>query len=50
MRTLLEKAGFAEVRRASFNDSGDPMFAAVEDEGRFFDDGHPELAMQARKA
>lgn len=29
--------GFADIRRAAFNDSGDPAFRAVEDAGRFED-------------
>ena len=31
----LEAAGFTAVRRAQFGDSGDPAFAAVENEGRW---------------
>lgn len=34
---FLERAGFAEVRRAFFADSPDPAFSAVEDEGRWTD-------------
>ena len=49
LRTLLEQAGFIGIRRCSFHDSGDPMFDAVEDEGRFFDSGSPELAIEVRK-
>jgi hypothetical protein len=33
-RALCEQ-GFSDVRRCSFGDSGDPMFALVEDRGRF---------------
>lgn len=33
----LKSAGFREVRRAEFGDSGDPAFAAVEDAGRWED-------------
>lgn len=50
MGELLQQAGFVDVRRATFGDSGDPMFDIVEDKGRFFDSGDPELAMQAKKA
>lgn len=31
----LEKAGFTEIRKASFGDSSDPMFQEVEDKGRW---------------
>ena len=31
----LEAAGFTAIRRATFGDSGDPAFAAVENEGRW---------------
>ena len=37
LRTELEGAGFAGVRRASFGDSEEPMFAAVEERGRWAD-------------
>ena len=50
MRSLLEQAGFVDIKRCTFHDSGDAMFDAVEERGRFFDDGQPELAMQAKKA
>ena len=49
MGAVLGEAGFCGVRRCVFGDSGDPMFARVEDRGRFFHDGEPELAMQAMK-
>lgn len=35
MKLELEKAGFKNIRRASFNDSTEPKFKDVEDEGRF---------------
>lgn len=35
LRKELEMAGFENIRIAEFNDSGDPMFALVEDAGRF---------------
>jgi SAM-dependent methyltransferase len=41
----LENQGFQNIRRCSFNDSGDPMFARVEDRLRF--DG--ALAVEARR-
>jgi SAM-dependent methyltransferase len=47
LKALLEQAGFAEVRRCSFGDCSDPMFADVEDKGRFFDSGERELAIEA---
>jgi hypothetical protein len=31
----LQKAGFAEIRKASFGDSPDPMFREVEDKSRW---------------
>jgi hypothetical protein len=31
----LENAGFINIRRAAFGDSGDPMFELVEDQGRW---------------
>jgi hypothetical protein len=37
MRVELQRAGFRDIRSAMFADSGDPMFAAVEDEGRWKD-------------
>ena len=49
LKTLLEQAGFVDVRRCELGDSGDPKFASVEDHGRFFDSGERELAMQAKK-
>lgn len=49
MAAVLTAAGFAGVRRCAFGDSGDPMFDRVEDRGRFFHEGVPELAMQAMK-
>jgi SAM-dependent methyltransferase len=49
MTTLLTDAGFVDIKRCAFNDSGDPMFDRVEDKGRFFDSGEAELALQARK-
>lgn len=51
MRTQLERAGFADIRRCSLGDSGDPMFERVENPTRFHDSKHDivELAIQARK-
>jgi predicted SAM-dependent methyltransferase len=47
LRSLLEAAGFAGVRRCEIGDSADPMFARVEDRGRFFDSDQSELAVEA---
>jgi hypothetical protein len=33
----LQKVGFVQIRKANFNDSTDPVFADVEEEGRFID-------------
>jgi predicted SAM-dependent methyltransferase len=49
MRKALVDSGFGQVRRCEIGDSGDPMFDLVEDPGRFFDAGFPELAFEARK-
>jgi predicted SAM-dependent methyltransferase len=49
MSKLLAEAGFANIRRCDIADSGDPMFAKVEDRGRFYDSGEPELALEGRK-
>jgi SAM-dependent methyltransferase len=45
MAKKLREHGFQKIRRAEFGDSGDPMFSAVEDVGRFTDC----LGMQASK-
>jgi SAM-dependent methyltransferase len=34
----LDRAGFVNIRRCQFGDSGDPMFARVEERARFFDE------------
>jgi predicted SAM-dependent methyltransferase len=49
IRRALTEAGFAQIRRASFGDSPDPMFKLVETENRFEDHGHAELAMEVIK-
>lgn len=51
MRAELKSAGFEDIRRCDFGDSDDPLFAEVEDRGRFYDSslGIRELAMSARK-
>jgi hypothetical protein len=38
IKAELEDAGFVQVRRAFFGDSGDPMFKEVEVESRWADD------------
>lgn len=50
MAALLQGAGFTAVRRCSLADSRDPMFAAVEQQDRFFDSGEPGLAIDAARA
>jgi predicted SAM-dependent methyltransferase len=47
LRSLLEAAGFAGVRRCEAGDSGDPWFDVVEDRDRFFDSDQRELAIEA---
>jgi hypothetical protein len=47
MSKALQAAGFYNIRRIKIGDSIDPMFAKVEEQGRFFDGTHPELAMEA---
>lgn len=55
MTKLLEEAGFVEIRRCKYADSGDEMFSRVEDPGRFSKDlthdfsGEHEVALEARK-
>lgn len=43
----LKGAGFQSVRRCRFGDAAHPAFAELENEGRFFEDGNPELALEA---
>jgi SAM-dependent methyltransferase len=49
MRDLLQTAGFIGIRRCQLGDSPDPMFALVEDAGRFSECDQKELAIEARK-
>jgi SAM-dependent methyltransferase len=51
MSVELHHAGFVNVRRCQFGDSPDPMFAKVEETGRFFDEDNKitELALEAHK-
>jgi hypothetical protein len=49
MADELSSAGFVSVRRCAMGDAQEPEFLDVEDHGRFFDRGHPELAMEAKK-
>lgn len=49
MTALLAQTGFVSIRRCRFGDAEDPIFALVEDEGRFVDTGHDELALEARR-
>ncbi len=45
LAAVLDAAGFTAIRRATFGDADDPMFARVEEENRFQD----ACAMEARK-
>jgi hypothetical protein len=47
IKMLLERAGFAAIRRCQIGDSRDPMFALVEEVDRFLVGGEPELAIEA---
>jgi hypothetical protein len=38
MSAELQRAGFVNIRKCHFGDSPDPMFAKVEDKGRFLDE------------
>jgi hypothetical protein len=49
MRSVLEAVGFVNIRRCRLGDNQDPMFAAVEQESRFFDGQSPELAMECQR-
>jgi hypothetical protein len=49
MTAAIRAAGFSHVRRCDFGDSGDPMFALVEERERFCTDNFRELAMEAIK-
>lgn len=51
MRRELAAAGFVDIRRCAFHDSEDPMFEAVEDEGRFVDlsNGQTCLAVECKR-
>jgi SAM-dependent methyltransferase len=49
MSAELERAGFVDIRRAAYGDAADPMFARVESEDRFVDQGIVEVAIEARK-
>ena len=49
MSRELERAGFINVRRVQFGDSGDPKFDQVERRDRYIDDGIVEVALEAKK-
>ena len=49
MEAELKSVGFVDIRPAQFGDSGDDMFARVEEYDRFVNNGTPEVAIQARK-
>jgi SAM-dependent methyltransferase len=46
---LLAEAGFCGIRRCTIGDSGDPIFALVEEADRFSEAGEAELAIEARR-
>ena len=50
VKLLLERAGFAAIRRCQIGDCQDPMFALVEEVGRFSEGGEAELAIEAVRA
>ena len=50
MARLLTDAGFIGIRRCRFGDAVDPMFALVEEQGRFWDGENEELAIESRRA
>jgi hypothetical protein len=49
MANLLQTAGFSGIRRCRFGDAADPMFALVEDRGRFHDGDYDEVAIEASR-
>jgi hypothetical protein len=49
MEKLLQEAGFVDIRRCELGDAEDSMFSSVEEIGRFVDDGHLEVAIEARR-
>ncbi len=49
MTTAVRAAGFSRVRRCEFGDSGDPMFALVEERERFCSNDFRELAIEGIK-
>lgn len=49
LSAALRDAGFSEIRRCSYGDSGDPLFSDVEDHTRFVDGDIVELAIECRR-
>ncbi len=49
LKQHLSGAGFTAVRDCEFGDCEDLMFARVEDEARFHDEGHKEVALEGRR-
>jgi hypothetical protein len=49
LSAALHEAGFAGIRRCVYGDSGDPLFAEVEDLSRFIDNDIVELAIECRR-
>ncbi len=50
MTAMLERAGFVAIRPCDVGDCEDPRFSDVESCDRFYDSGHKELALEARRA
>jgi SAM-dependent methyltransferase len=48
LQSLLDAAGFRDIRRCDIGDCDDPMFALVEDVSRFYEGAERELAIEAR--
>ena len=49
LERLLAEAGFGGIRRCTIGDSGDPIFALVEESDRFGEAEETELALEARR-
>jgi hypothetical protein len=49
LSAALHDAGFTGIRRCTYGDSGDPLFAEVEDAGRFIDGDIIELALECKR-
>ena len=49
MKVYLKEAGFKNIERCKYNDSGIVVFSEVEEEHRFVDNDFIELAFQCTK-